>query len=229
MTGPHPGAPAPGHGRQPRHRRRRAVLAGAVALLLATGLAACSTGLGAAEAPDAAAAGSALVLAPEADCLAPQVLTALGFDPAGYAGTAHPDAPEATPLPGGFTASSALLCSTGETLTDAAGRWAAVTATRLEGDVAPLVAALAAGATPDGVRQARAAAAACPADERRSDLWLLDALGAAVRVELPGGGCGNLPTAVANGITALDAVDVEHYPVDLVAPGASASPRPTAR
>ncbi len=227
MIGPHPRTPASGY-RTPRRTRRRGLLAAGAVLLLVTTLGACSTGAGTAALSASDAAGPALAVATGADCLAPQVLTALGFDPADYAGAAHPDAPEATPLPTGFTPASAVLCSTGETLTDAAGRWAAVTATRLEGDVAPLVAALADGATPEGVRRSRAAAAACPPDERRSDLWLVDALGAAVRVELPGGGCGNLPAAVATGLTALDAVDVEHYPVDLVAPGASASPRPTA-
>lgn len=215
MTGPHPGAPGPG-----RSSRTRKALGPLAALLVAV-LAACSGGTVVDASASGADGGSAVVVAAGADCLAPQVLAALGFDPDGYAGATHPDAPEVTPLPTGFTAASALLCSTGETLTDAAGRWAAVTASRLEGDIAPLVAALADGAT---LPAARTAPVDCPAGEIRSDLWLVDALGAAVRVALPGDGCGNLPTAVARGLTTLDAVDVEHYPVELVEPSASASP-----
>jgi hypothetical protein len=45
-----------------------------------------------------------------------------------------------------------------------------------------------------------------------------------VRVALPSGGCGTLPVAVSEGLDALDAVDVEHYPVELVGPRATASP-----
>lgn len=209
-------APRP---RAPRTRLGRAVLGG---LALATLLAACAGGDPASSTGDAAqrsAAGASV--SSGADCLAPQVLAALGFAGAGASSTAHPDVPEAGPVPGGFTAVSAVLCTTGETLTDAAGRWAAVTATRLEGDVRPLVTALTASST---VPAAGSTPAPCGADARRADLWLVDALGAAVRVSLPSGGCGTLPVAVSEGLDALDAVDVEHYPVELVGPRATASP-----
>jgi hypothetical protein len=186
-------------------------------------LAACSAGGEPSAAADSAVspADARTAVASGADCLAPQVLTALGFDGDAYTGaTAHPDAPAAEPVPGDFTAVSAVLCSTGETLTDGAGRWAAVTASRLEGDVALLVEALA------GTPAAGASAAACADGAIRSDLWLVDALGAAVRVALPGDGCGRLPRAVADGLAELEAVDVEHYPVELVDPRATASPTP---
>ena len=193
--------------------------------LLATGalvglLAACSGGAGASE-EDAQARASAARTAVRsgADCLAPQVLAALGFEPGTTAsGTPHPDAPEPAAVPTGFSPVSAVLCTTGETLTDGAGRWAAVTATRLEGDVGPLVEALApvAGSTP----------APCGSGVPRSDLWLVDALGAAVRATLPGGGCGDLPAAVVEGVDALDAVDVEHYPVQLVDARSTGAPTP---
>jgi hypothetical protein len=183
-------------------------------------LAACSGGAGASE-EDAQAGATAARTAVRsgADCLAPQVLVTLGFEPGTTAsGTPHPDAPEPAAVPAGFSPVSAVLCTTGETLTDGAGRWAAVTATRLEGDVAPLVEALApaAGSTP----------APCGSGVPRSDLWLVDALGAAVRATLPGGGCGDLPAAVADGVDALDAVDVEHYPVQLVDARSTAAPTP---
>ena len=210
--------------RAPRTRSRgtgpRRAVAGVGALVLAVVLAACAGGDPASSAGEAAprsAAGASVTSG--ADCLAPQVLAALGF--AGASSTAHPDVPEAWPVPGGFTAVSAVLCTTGETLTDAAGRWAAVTATRLEGDVRPLVTALTASAT---VPAAGSTPTACAADAPRADLWLVDALGAAVRVTLPAGGCGTLPVALSEGLDALDAVDVEHYPVELVGPRATASP-----
>jgi hypothetical protein len=199
------------------------------ALLAVTGLvcllAACSGGAGASEADAQARASAArTAVASGADCLAPQVLLALGFTPgATGSGTPHPDAPDPAAVPDGFSPVSAVLCTTGETLTDAAGRWAAVTATRLEGDVVPLVDALAdAGAVP----VAGTTPAACGTGVPRTDLWLVDALGSAVRATLPGGGCGPLPPAVADGVDALDAVDVEHYPVELVDARGTAAPTP---
>ncbi|VTR76939.1 hypothetical protein [Cellulomonas hominis] len=217
MAAPHRRAPS-----GPRTPAARLV-AGTAALLVAGGvLAGCSVGADPSAAADAGSRAAArTAVTTGADCLAPQVLTALGFDGDAYAGaTAHPDAPAADALPADFTAVSAVLCSTGETLTDGAGRWAAVTASRLEGDVAPLVDALSAGTTP----AASSSPGACAEGAPRSDLWLVDALGAAVRVALPGDGCGPLPDAVADGLAALEAVDVEHYPVELVDARATASP-----
>jgi hypothetical protein len=52
----------------------------------------------------------------------------------------------------------------------------------------------------------------------------VDALGAAIRVALPSGGCGALPISVSEGLEVLDPVDVEHYPVELVGPRATGSP-----
>lgn len=198
-----------------------ALLAGGALLGL---LAACAGG-GASEADAPVPAGAASsAVGSGADCLAPQVLVALGFTAgATGSGTPHPDAPDPVAVPDGFSPVSAVLCSTGETLTDGAGRWAAVTSTRLEGDVGPLVDALA-GA--DAVPVAESAPAACGTGVPRTDLWLVDALGAAVRVALPGAGCGSLPRSVADGVAALDAVDVEHYPVELVDPRSTAAPTP---
>jgi hypothetical protein len=203
-------------GRGPRTPRRRTAL---IALVLAAApvLAACGGSEGTAGTAAIADQAVSAALSTGADCLAPQVLSALGFAgirPPGA--TRHPDAPEAGPLPDSFVPVSAVLCSTGETLTDSAGRWAAITASRLEGDVDLLVDALT-GTTPGG----GATTTACATGERRSDLWLVDALGAAVRVALPDGGCGEIDPAVRAGLDELDAVDVERYPVALVAPGAS--------
>ena len=112
--------------RTPRDRapRDRAPRSGA---LLAAGavlglLAACSGGAGASE-EDAQARATAARTAVRsgADCLAPQVLVTLGFEPGTTAsGTPHPDAPEPAAVPAGFSPVSAVLCTTGETLTDGA-------------------------------------------------------------------------------------------------------------
>lgn len=200
--------------------RRRAPLTAAAVGLLVGLLAACAGAEPTALADGTPPAAARTAVPSGADCLAPQVLAALGFAGPAAGSTAHPDAPDAGALPDDFTAVSAVLCTTGETLTDAAGRWAAVTATRLEGDVGPLVTALRAATT----RPAGTTATACADDGDRADLWLVDALGAGVRVALPDGGCGALPVAVSEGLAALDAVDVEHYAVELVGPRGTASP-----
>ncbi len=208
---------------RPPARRPLAVLT----FVLASVLTACSGG-GAAD----GTAGAAVVAADPAttalsgpDCLAPQVLAALGFAGVRPPGsTPHPDAPSAGPVPESFAPVSAVLCATGETLTDASGRWAAVTASRLEGDIHPLADALTSSsgsaATPEGGPTTCAAAAV------RSDLWLVDAVGSAIRVALPGGGCGRLPSAVRAGLAALETVDLERSPVELVEPHATPSATP---
>lgn len=208
--------PRPSLGRHSASGRR--TVSGVLALVLTGVLAACSVGGdpddGAAAGPGSTAVHTAV--APEADCLAPQVLTALGFDPDAYTGAVvHPDVPDPVPVPEDFTAVSAVMCSTGETLTDDSGRWAAVTARRLEGDVGPLVRVLTGLAT---LPATGTKPTACPRESTRTDLWLVDALGDALRVLLPGRGCGTLPSGVADGLAALDTMDVEHYPVELVAP-----------
>lgn len=207
----------------PRPRAPRATLAGVAALALAGVLAGCAGGdaSSAADADRGSGPAARAAVSSGADCLAPQVLDALGFAGAAAGSTAHPDVPDAGPVPVDFAAVSAVLCTTGETLTDAAGRWAAVTATRLEGDVQPLVTALTGSTT---LPASGTPTAPCGDEADRADLWLVDALGAAVRVALPAGGCGALPVAVTEGIDALDPVDVEHYPVELVGPRATASP-----
>lgn len=147
-----------------------------------------------------------------ADCLAPQVLTALGFDrDERIRAGAHPDAPDAGPVPDTFTPVLAVECSTGETMTDSAGEWAAVTTTRREGDLAPLLATLGGELSPSP-------SVTCAPGGERAELWLLDTMGDAVRVLVPGSMCGRLPSPVREALDGLDAVDVEHAPVRLVAP-----------
>lgn len=146
-----------------------------------------------------------------ADCLAPQVLSALGFDPDRTVGSTHADVPDPGPVPQDFRPVLAVECSTGETLSDSAGQWSAVTATRREGDLDPLLSALDGDSTPSPTLT-------CAPGGQRSDLWLVDVMGDAVRVTVPGAVCGRLPATVRAALDGLDAVDTEHYPVLLTAP-----------
>lgn len=148
----------------------------------------------------------------QADCLAPQVLADLGLT---EDDAPHADVPEPSPLPEGFSPVSAVLCSSGETLTDAQGRWAAVTASYREGDLQPLLDAL----------DVPAPTVSCDVDQDvRYDLWLVDALGAGRRVALPGGACADLAGDVGAALDDLTEVDVVRYPVELVQPGARPTP-----
>ncbi|WP_456844715.1 hypothetical protein, partial [Cellulomonas sp. P5_C6] len=108
-----------------------------VALLVS--LAACSTPEPAQDAAPTA------VLAATADCLSQQVLADLDLvsaDESQSPGTPHADAPEAGRVPDDFLPVSVVVCTPGGTLHDSSGTWVALTASRREGDLEPLVAAL---------------------------------------------------------------------------------------
>lgn len=200
-------------------RRRTPALALVVAVAL---LGACSDG-GDDSAISAIPTPVPTQVVTTADCLAPQVIQALGLPADERPRTAaHPDVPAAGPAPEGFAPVSVVLCTTGEMLTDATGTWAAVTTHRLEGDVGPLVKALGTG---DQTPAASAKAADCTAAQDGAVvLWLVDALGRAVRVPVPLDGCG-LPAAdVAKALDGLTEVDVEHDPVALVSAARSTAP-----
>lgn len=181
--------------------------------LLATGLAGCGS-----TAQEAAVTAEP---APRADCLAPQVIADLGLHADDGTGTAHPDVPDAGAVPPEFQPASAVQCLTGERLTDSDGVWAAVTVRRLEGDLGPLLAALSEPTEPVDADQA------CAADlPPRWELWLVDALGRAVRVERPVDACGVPTAAVTSAVDALDTVEEEHFPVDLLAARVRTTPAP---
>ncbi len=156
-----------------------------------------------------------------ADCLAPQVIEALGLPSDERPRTAaHPDIPDAGPIPSDFAPVSVVLCTGDEVLTDATGTWAAVTSHRLEGEVAALLGALETDA------DASPAPTGAPGCTTTSDgavvLWLVDALGRAVRVEVPVDECGAPTAQVTKALDDLVEVDVEHDPVALV-PGSDAA------
>jgi hypothetical protein len=191
--------------------RMRAVTMAAVCVVLVGGCAVRATPSITAV-PTASPSTATARAAAGPDCLAPQVLGALGFDRDERARAGqHPDAPDAGPVPGDFVPVLVVECSTGETLSDSAGQWAAVTATRREGDLDALMAALAEGVTPSPT-------VTCAPGGQRSDLWVVDSMGDAIRVAVPGSVCGRLPAVVRSALDGLDGVDTEHYPVHLVAP-----------
>lgn len=159
--------------------------------------------------------------APRADCLAPQVVASLGLRADDTSGTAHPDVPEPGVVPETFTPVSAVQCVSGERLTDADGVWAAVTVRQLEGDLGPLLAALEQPSEPVRADQA-CAAPTSPAWE----LWLVDALGRAVRAVRPVDACGAPIAPVTAAVEQLEATGEEHFPVDLLAARVTATPTP---
>jgi hypothetical protein len=160
------------------------------------------------------------VVAATADCLSAGVLLDLGMVAAGEvvpSGTPHADAPEAGRVPEDFAAVGVVVCAPGGTLHDSSGTWTALTASRREGDLGPLVAAL---RRPSQQRGGDCAGAVVvpPA------LWLVDALGRAVRPVWPTDRCGAPQPAVQEALDALVETHREQYPVRLVEP---APPRAT--
>ena len=138
----------------------------------------------------------------DASCLDPDVLDALGLE---LDESRRADAPAPTTRglpPEGFVADTALVCDRGETLRDSAGRWQAVSATRLEGDLGPLERVLTDGAP-----------AACSAD-LVPQVWLVDAMGSAVLLPREAA-CGD---ATADALEGLDVIERTELPVALAQP-----------
>jgi len=172
-------------------------------------------------APDTSPNASPATIASAADCLAPQVIADLGLraDARELSATSHPDVPGPGAVPAGFEPVGVVECRGGERLTDAQGVWDAVTVRHLEGDLAPLLAAL---AVP---RQTTTSDQLCPAtDAPASELWLVDALGRAVRPSLPVDACGAPTAGVRAAVAALTEIEVAHYRVHLAASRATVSP-----
>ncbi|KQY47271.1 hypothetical protein [Cellulomonas sp. Root137] len=174
------------------------------------------------SAPEPAADSPTAVVAPAADCLSARVLADLGLVSAGESaetGTPHADAPDTGRVPDDFRAASVVVCSPGGTLHDSSGTWVALTASWREGDLDPLVAALRRPSAPRG-GTCSTAAVVPPA------LWLVDALGRAIRPVWPTDRCGSPEPAVADALDALEETDSEQYPVRLIAPADEATTSP---
>ncbi|MGN8246946.1 hypothetical protein ACTHAM_000614 [Cellulomonas soli] len=197
-----------GSGVRPVERRRAWLAAAAVASALALGL------LGACASPRAEA--DAVPVAPVAasgDCLAPQVLAALGLPQDVLASRSpHADAPQAGRVPEGFVPVSVLVCELDGTLRDSEGVWSAVTATRLEGDLDALVAAL---SVPSSARSDGGGTVCAQESPVPPVLWLVDAMGRAVRPLWPTDRCGAPQSGVGDALGALEEIASDTYPATL--------------
>ena len=194
-------------------RGRTAVLLVPVVVAAMTLLVGCSA--------DTSPAPSPAQIATAADCLAPQVITDLGLraDARELSATSHPDVPAPGSVPASFEAVGVVECVTGERLTDAQGVWDAITVRHLEGDLGPLLAALAAP------HETSTGDQLCPAsDVATFQLWLVDALGRAVRPAPPVDVCGGPTPAVRQAVAALAEIEVAHYRVHLAAARATVVP-----
>ena len=148
----------------------------------------------------------------DASCLDPGVLDALGLELDPSLRTAAPVATVRGLPPEGFAPDVALVCDRGETLRDSAGRWWAVSATLLEGDLRPLVDVVA-RTTPAGGCGAGVVA----------QVWLIDAMGAAVLLPREAA-CADdrVPAALAD----LSVVDRTEHPVALAQEVTADAPAP---
>ena len=193
--------------------RTAVLLVPAVVVAVMTLLMGCSA--------DTSPAPSPAQIATAADCLAPQIITDLGLraDARELSATAHPDVPEPGSVPAGFEPVGVVECVTGERLTDAQGVWDAITVRHLEGDLGPLLAAL------DAPHETSTGDQLCPeSDVATFQLWLVDALGRAVRPAPPVAACGAPTPAVQQAVAALAEIEVSHYRVHLAAARATVDP-----
>ena len=177
-------------------------------LVLPATLVLASCGTGTESADGAADTTHTAIVAPAADCMAPAVLTDLGLVPAstdGVEGSAT-TTPEAGAVPEDFVPVSVVVCTPDGSLHDASGTWLALTASHREGDLEPLVAAL---TQPSAERGGTCSSAQVDAPA----LWLVDALGRAMRPTWPTDRCGSPSKAVARALDALEETDSEKYPV----------------
>lgn len=144
----------------------------------------------------------------DASCLHDEVLDALGLELDPSLRTQEPTATTRGLPPEGFVADTALVCDRGETLRDSDGRWWAVTATRLEGDLEPLVGVVT--RTP----------AACGVGVV-AQVWLVDAMGAAVLLPREAACAGDdVPAVLAD----LEVLDRTEHPVALAQPVTAEAP-----
>lgn len=202
--------------RQERTGARRDVRARVAAVV--TGLAlVAGVAAGCAESPTVVRQPDARV-AVQPDCLDPQVVRELGLVPEGTATSSTGVAATPGAVPDDFTAVSVLVCSASGTLRAASGTWAAVTESRREGDLAPLLAALDdPSQEPSGACETSAAVPTV--------LWLVDALGRAVRPVWPTDACGAPASAVASALESLDETDSTDFPVERIRPSGPPSGR----
>ena len=214
-----------GRGRAQRGSARPAALVGAglavgaLLLVLVMGQRSGDEGAGPSPVAEVTAA---------ADCLAPEVLDALGLrlDPGLATAGAHAGAPAAGRVPSSFSPAGVLVCQAGGRMRDGSGTWAVVTATTRDGtapQIATLLAALE-GAPAPATASVRPTPCATAGTDRM-ELWLVDSIGRAVRPSTPRDECGRPSAAVQRALDALAITDQVDAPVSLLTP---ATPTPTA-
>ncbi|PVZ93809.1 hypothetical protein DDQ50_08450 [Amnibacterium flavum] len=143
-----------------------------------------------------------------ADCLSSglRYFSDLGLTESADGGQ-HPVAPAAGAVPDGFPATQAILC-TGEMGTEIDGEmWSAVRETRYDGDLEPLISALAVAsdAPTDGP---------CTADyEIVPELWLVTEEGEALRAAWPVDACGKTKPGVRAALDGLDVIAENILPI----------------
>jgi hypothetical protein len=121
------------------------------------------------------------------------------------------DAPAAGRVPEDFEPVAVYRCDPFASIEDAEGRWSAVSAERLEGDLAPLLAALDAPDDPPWPGPCAAVMVIAP------QLWLVDLDGVAIRVALPSDGCGQPKVDPVNAaLAALTVVERSSQPLELI-------------
>lgn len=174
----------------------RAAVGRAAAVLAALALAGCGQTVAAQPAVRTAEVRTV------ATCFDADVLDALGLR---LDGSLRTEAPAVTATrglpPADFVAESALVCDRGGTLRDSSGRWWAVTATRLEGDLDPVVDLVTRTPAPEGCEPGVV-----------PQVWLVDAWGEAVLLPREAAcGTDGVPAALGD----LDVVERTEYPVEL--------------
>lgn len=149
------------------------------------------------------------VVAPTADCMSPAVLHDLGLVPASAqdAETSPTASPEPGKIPDTFVPVSVVVCTADGTLHDSSGTWLALTASHREGDLGPLVAAL-------GQPSARRGGTCSPTAVEAPAIWLVDALGRAMRPTWPTDHCGEPSAAVSQALAKLQETDSVKFPVE---------------
>ena len=191
-------------------RRIHAVIGAVTVVLCATALAGCA----AAELPPRSGAGE---LSPPSESAeappAPDAEPAAAVDcrtewspmlqGADSAATADPGIATPGRVPAGFEASAALLCSNLDRVALEGAMRITADVARLEGDLVPLLDAL---AQPDGVLPSNLS---CTADmEVVPALWLEGRDGMVIPVHYPRDGCGKTTSAVRGALDDLETTDV---------------------
>ncbi|MCK2037059.1 hypothetical protein KZC51_13045 [Microbacterium sp. SSW1-49] len=121
-------------------------------------------------------------------------------------------------VPEGFTAVAVLRCDPYASQDDAEGTWSGVILERLEGDLGPVLAALAQPSDPHSLGPCPAIAYVVP------ELWLEGDDGTVIRVAIPTDGCGApKPVGLEAALAALDAAEKTFTATSLVDSRAASS------